>query len=46
MLRDGRIVVVTGILDAWLTQQAVERSEAEQDAAEENPLEVVVYRME
>ncbi|MEZ4387059.1 MAG: hypothetical protein R3D98_05695 [Candidatus Krumholzibacteriia bacterium] len=43
MLSDGRIVVVTGSLDAWLAQQQVERSEAELDAAAANPLEVVVY---
>lgn len=45
MLSNGRIVVVKGILDAWLTQQAVERSDAEQDAATEHPLEVVIYGM-
>jgi len=46
MLADGRIVVVAGALDAWLTQQAVERSEEEKDAAAANPLEIVVYEAE
>jgi len=45
MLDDGRIVVVTGILDAWLSQQSVERSEEEKDAADANPLEVVIYAL-
>jgi hypothetical protein len=45
MMDDGRIVVVYGILDAWLTQQAVERTEEEQDAQAETPLEVVIYGM-
>jgi hypothetical protein len=44
LLPDGRAVVVTGALDAWLNQQG---ATAGQEEAEENsPLEVICYKLE
>lgn len=41
LLGDGRVVVVTGALDAFLNQQAVA---ADETAEEAEPLEVICYR--
>ncbi|MFO7654056.1 MAG: 6-bladed beta-propeller [Candidatus Krumholzibacteriia bacterium] len=44
-LADGRAVIVTGALDAWLNQQGVAAGEAAA-ADEAAPLELICYRME
>lgn len=44
ILRDGRVVMTYNALDAWLTQQSVDQGDM-QEAAEE-PLEIVIYRLE
>ena len=43
MLPDGRFVVVTGALDAFLSQQAVGGEEAAEEA---EPLEIICYTLE
>jgi len=43
LLGDGRVVVVTGALDAFLNQQAVAADETEEES---EPLEVICYRMQ
>ena len=44
ILPDGRVVIIHGALDAWLTQQSVDQGESADE--EEAPLEIAVYRLE
>ena len=46
MLDDGRIAITIGSLDAWLTQQAVDRDDNDGESEEPKTLEIVVYGLE
>ena len=46
ILPDGRILVIVGLLDAFLTQQGVSSEESTGDGEEASPLEVICYRMD
>ncbi|MBU8870213.1 MAG: hypothetical protein KOO60_04975 [Gemmatimonadales bacterium] len=46
MVNDGRVAVTMGSLDAWLTQQAVDRDEDDRAGEEPKTLEIIIYGRE
>ena len=46
ILPDGRILVIAGLLDAFLTQQGVSSDDRADNGEESSPLEVICYRMD